>query len=337
MRAVRWITEGVTPRAAMLVAGVLALQLGFIASYLAAFHAPAPHHVEIAVAAPTPAAAEQAAARLNALPGDPVHATAVASEAVARARIDDRTAYGAVLVGTTGDQLVVASAAGAPVAEALIAVIGKVDQAAGRMLQVSDAKPLPPGDQRGLAGFYLIVGWVIGGYLVASALSVSLGARPATRQRATVRLTALAAYAVASGLGGAAITYGYVGGLPHHFLKLWALGTLVVFAVGAFTMALQVVSGIIGIGLAVLLFVILGNPSAGGAYPAPLLPAFWAAIGPWLPTGAGVSAFRGIIYFGGARIGLPLLVLAVYAIVGGAVTLYFAGHRPRLADEVDAL
>jgi hypothetical protein len=92
-------------------------------------------------------------------------------------------------------------------------------------------------------------------------------------------------------------------------------------------MALQVLSGIIGIGLAVLLFVILGNPSAGGAYPLPLLPAFWSAIGPWLPTGAGVSAWRGLLYFDGAKIFFPLLVLAGYALIGVVVTLWVAGRR----------
>jgi hypothetical protein len=338
MRLVRWLTEGVTLRAALLVAGVLALQLAFIASYLAAFHAPAPHGITIDVVGPAPAVAQQAATKLNALPKHPVEATVAADEPAARSSIDARDSYGAYLIGTqTSDQLLVASAAGAPVAEALTAVFTQAAASSGRTLVVTDIKPLPSGDKRGLAGFYLVVGWVVGGYLVASALSVSVGARPSTRQRATVRLTALALYSVVSGLGGAAITYGYVSNLPKHFIALWALGTLIVFAVGAFTMALQVIAGIAGIGLAVLLFVILGNPSAGGAYPAPLLPAFWAAIGPWLPPGAGVSAFRGIIYFGGAKVAGPLLVLTAYALIGAIVTMFFAGRRPHLADEIDTL
>jgi hypothetical protein len=43
-------------------------------------------------------------------------------------------------------------------------------------------------------------------------------------------------------------------------------------------MAFQVFLGTIGVGLTLILFVVLGNPSAGGAYPAPLLPGFWRAI-----------------------------------------------------------
>lgn len=92
------------------------------------------------------------------------------------------------------------------------------------------------------------------------------------------------------------------------------------FAAGACTTALMVIAGTIGIGLAILIFVVLGNPSAGGAYAWPLLPGFWRAIGPWLPTGAGTSAVRGITYFGGANITTDLLVIAGYAAAGLVLT-----------------
>src|SRR6185436_19514389 len=95
----------------------------------------------------------------------------------------------------------------------------------------------------------------------------------------------------------------------------------------AFTMALQALFGFLGMGLAILLFVVLGNPSAGGAYPAPLLPPFWSAIGPWLPPGAGTDAVRGIVYFGGAGVGQALLVLTGYAVIGLVATLAGSGRR----------
>jgi len=86
-------------------------------------------------------------------------------------------------------------------------------------------------------------------------------------------------------------------------------------------------TGLVGIGLAILVFVVLGNPSAGGAYPAPLLPPFWAAIGPWLPPGAATGALWGIAYFGGAGAGVAALVLAAYALVGGVATMLGAGRE----------
>ncbi len=74
-----------------------------------------------------------------------------------------------------------------------------------------------------------------------------------------------------------------LGALPGSVAALWGLGALTTFGVGVATLALEGIFDIVGIGLAILLVVIAGNPSAGGAFPAPMLPPFWAAIGPALP------------------------------------------------------
>jgi hypothetical protein len=150
-----------------------------------------------------------------------------------------------------------------------------------------------------------------------------------------IRLGSLALYSVASGIGGVLVAGTLLSALPRHFWPLAGFGMLLVFAVGAFTMAIQAVSGVIGIGIAVLLFVILGNPSAGGAYQSWLIPPFWRAIGPWLPPGAGTSAIRGIVYFGDAQLTTPLLVLVGYAAAGAAVLLVVSGVR-RAAHRVAA-
>jgi hypothetical protein len=60
--------------------------------------------------------------------------------------------------------------------------------------------------------------------------------------------------------------YGSLGALTGHLMALWWLGALLVFAVGAVTLAFQTLLGVIGIGVTILVFVIIGNPSAGGAY-----------------------------------------------------------------------
>ena len=64
------------------------------------------------------------------------------------------------------------------------------------------------------------------------------------------------------------------------------------------TIALQTLFGVIGIRLTLLIFVILGNPSAGGAYQPALLPPFWQALSGALPNGAATDALRRIVYFG---------------------------------------
>ncbi|RBY97681.1 DUF3533 domain-containing protein [Blastococcus sp. TF02-8] len=326
----RELVPGVTRRAALLVVGVLLLQLGFVVSYVGAFHAPRPREVPLAVVAPPGApqgTAEQQAGRLDDLDGDPLDARAVGSEAAGRRLLADREVDGVLLLGAQGqDRLLTAGAAGGAVSSALQAVLGRVVAAQQRALTTEDVIPAAAGDARGLSAFYLAVGWVVGGYLVAAIIGVTSGPVPGSRGRGVTRLGALALYAVVSGVGGAVIAGPVLGALSGHLLALSAFGAVLVFAVGAFTMGLQVWTGLLGIGLAILLFVILGNPSAGGAYPAPLLPPFWAAIGPWLPPGAGTDAVRGIVYFAGAGVGRDLLVLAAYALVGTVATLLGSGR-----------
>jgi hypothetical protein len=82
------------------------------------------------------------------------------------------------------------------------------------------------------------------------------------------------------------------------------------------TVPSQVLFGVIGIGVTVLVFVILGNPSAGGAYQPPMLPPFWRAISTPLPNGAGVDCVRRIVYFGSHGITGYLIVIGSYAVAG---------------------
>ncbi|MFE5675025.1 DUF3533 domain-containing protein [Streptomyces erythrochromogenes] len=334
------IKDAVTTRAALLVLGVLVLQLAFITSYIGAFHHPKPSEIPIAVAAPAAEVAQRSAQQLATLPGDPLDPRVVGGEAAALAQVRNRDVDGALIIDPAGrtDRLLVASGAGASLSQALEEVVGAAERAQGRTVRVADVAPAAKGDSRGLSSFYLVIGWCVGGYLCAAILAISAGARPANPHRAVIRLGALLVYAIAAGLLGAVIAGPVLDALPGSIMGLWGLGTLVVFAVGAITLAFQGLAGVIGIGLAILLVVVLGNPSAGGAYPYPLLPPFWSTIGPALPPGAGTYAARSITYFNGNGAGGPMLVLSAWALVGAAVTLACATlrhDRPSVAAATD--
>ncbi|RBM20755.1 DUF3533 domain-containing protein [Streptomyces sp. PT12] len=316
-------------RTAALVLGVLLLHLAFVLSYVGALHAPEPDRIPLAVVAPDDARAE-VVRRLDTLPGaplDPLHRAA--DEAEARRAVERRAVDGALLVdgaGTT-DTLLVASGGGTALSEALTAVVARAGEAEGRSLRTVDVAPTADGDPRGVSSFYLVVGWCVGGYLCAAALGLTLGPRPEGTRHALPRLLVLAGYAVVGGVGGAVIAGPVLGALPGSVAALGALGALVVFATGALMFALQGLFGLAGIGLALLLVVVLGNPSAGGAFPYPLLPAFWQAIGPALIPGAGVWTARSIAYFDGRSTATPVLVLAIWAVAGAALTLLLARLR----------
>jgi hypothetical protein len=315
------VRDAVTLHAFLLVCGVGLLQLAFIASYIGAFHQPTPHQVPISVIAPA-ARSPRVIVELNALPGDPLKATPVSGRAAGLAQLQDRSSYGLLEISqaSTTDRLIVASASGPSAATAVTTALQTAEARSSRSLTVTDIRPPVSGDHNGLSAFYLVIGWMVGGYLVASLLGVSAGSRPANVHRATIRLAALAVYAAVTGICGALIVGPWLHALPTDLLGLWAIGMLVIFAAGAFTTALMTIAGTIGIGLAILVFVIAGNPSAGGAYAWPLLPTFWRSIGPWLPPGAGTDAVRAAAYFGNDAITTDLLVLAGYAVAGLVLT-----------------
>ncbi|MGW2181396.1 DUF3533 domain-containing protein [Streptomyces sp. NPDC001732] len=339
------VKNAVTPRAALLVIGVLGLQLLFIASYVGALHKPKPTDVPFGVVAP-----QQMSARLTAelknLPGGPLDPRPVADAATARRQILDREIDGALVVNPTGttDTLLVASGGGKAMADTLTRIVTEVDRAQQRTVRTVDLAPVSDQDFNGISSFYLVVGWCVGGYLCASILAISAGAKPANRRRAVIRTGVMALYSIVGGIGGALIIGPILGALPGSFWSLSGLGALTVFAVGMLTLALQALTGIVGIGLAVLIVVIAGNPSAGGAFPLPMLPDFWRAIGPALPPGAGTWVARSIAYFHGNTITGPLLVLSAWAVAGTIVTLLVAmrrtpeeltGDHPAIGSTVD--
>ena len=331
------LRDAVAPRTVALVVAVLLLQLGFVLSYVGAFHDPTPRDVAVTVVGPTQQVADQTAAALNGIDGRPLEVTASTDADAARADlVGDATSAVLVIDPTsTEDQLLVTTAGGAATATAVQTVLTQAEATQGRTLAVQDVVPAAGGDARGLSGFYLVTGWVVGGYLLAALLGVARGARPATLRRAVIRLGAVLPYAALSGMGGALVVGPLLGALPEDAATFWGLagtGALVVVAAAAVTMALQVLAGTVGIGLAVLLFVVLGNPSAGGAYPPELLPPFWAWLSGVLPNGAGVDAVRRTAYFDGADVGQRLLVVAAWALAGAVVTLVAARrHQVRAA------
>jgi hypothetical protein len=325
--AAKDLRDAVTLRAALLVLGVLGLQIAFVVSYIGALHHPRPHHIDLVVAAPAPAG-PALVKQLNAIADEPLKARSVAGAATARRQVLRRDADAALVVTGPGRaQLLVATAAGPALAEATEEIMTAVAQRSGLRLSVTDLRAPAAGDRNALSSFYLVIGWSVGGYLVASILGVSAGARPSNLRRAAIRLAAMAAYAVVSGLAGAIVVGPVLHALPTGLAHLWWLGALLVFATAALTMAFQVVLGVVGIGLAIVLFVVLGNPSSGGVFPGPLLPPFWRAIGPWLSTGAATTAVRDVTYFDAVHLWPNVLVVAAYGVVGVVVSLLVPALR----------
>lgn len=322
-------------RICWLAFGVLILQLGFIASYVAAFHQPTPRDIPIAVVAEQGLPADIAidtAARLNAIDGAPLATRTADSTGEARTLLRDREILGAYVLSPSGtDTLVTASAAGSSISAALESIFTEVEQSQNRQFVVRDEIPVGIHDNRGLSGFYLAVGWVVGGYLLAAAIGLLVGAPNSLREAAS-QLGVFAAYSVLSGALGAWLVTHVLGTFAGHWFPLWLLGAGVVFATSVFTLGLRAAIGVAAVPIAIIVFVILGNPSAGGAFGPNVLPEFYAAVGRWITPGVGTEGVRSIVYFSGTGLGQPALALALYAVVGVALLLVFTARRTRSSD-----
>ena len=319
------IRDAITLRAFLLVVATVGLGLGFVVSYVGALHSPRLQNLPITVVSDNPQVTGQLVSRLeSSVPRGTIVPSAGTSIAAATEQVKERKTGAAFVYELSGtqDTLIVASAAGSAQSRAVQTLFTAVEQQQSRTLKVEDVVPAAAQDANGLAPFYLVVGWCVTGYLISSILGISAGARPETTTRAVVRLAAIALAGFVTALVGTWIVQQHVlGALGGRFWPMVATGTLLILGVGAITMAMQIAFGVIGIGVAVLLVVVLGNPSAGGAIPRSMLPPFWRAIGAFLPPGAGTDSVRSIAYFGGAQTGYPLLIMGGYALLGVVLSL----------------
>jgi hypothetical protein len=308
-----------TARAAVAILAVSLVSLLFIGSYAGALHAPTPHDVPVAIAAQVP---DDAARQIDA--SSAFRVVRVPDEAAAVRAIDRRDAYGAVVAGSQGLDLLTAPAAGPAVETALRDGLGPQLRSAVADVTLRTVHRLPDADARGLVGFYTAVGWIVAGYLGATFLGIVFGTRPSLR-RTVWRLGGLAALAAVVGFGGAGLAAWIAD--AGSWALIGVIGMLTVAAAGTVTTALQAALGIVGTGVAILVFVVIGNPSSGGPFPPELLPEPWRTIGPFIPTGAATSAFRDVAYFPDAPLGTPFIVLAAWIVAGIAVALLLARGR----------
>ena len=316
-----------TPKAvALVLLPATVLMLAFAFSYVGAFHDPTPHQVPVSVVGP-PALAAQ----LNGLPGDPLDARQASSRADALSQIDDREVYGAY--DAAGNRLYVASAANRATAIALERTFNRIAAAQRRpAVRVTDVKPLPPKDPNGTAAFYSMIAWVFGGYIAATLIGLIGSPRSTSTQRAAARIGALAGFGVFSGILSVILLRASFDVFSGHVVALCAVAALTIFASGAATAGIQAAAGPAGTGLVILVFVILGNAASGGPFARPLLPGLWRTIGGVLPPGASVDLARSTLFFDGARIAGPILVLVAWAAVGTALALALGG---RIMNPVD--
>ena len=279
-------------------------------------HDPEPNGVPLGLVGP---AAERTAAELER--DDRFDPKRYSDAAAARAAIEDREVYGAVISGPR-PRLLIASAASPQVAQILQEAAGQVPGASKP--PVEDVRPLDPDDPRGTTINLLAVPLAVTSILGAMLLFQMAPALPAG-----ARLAVLTGFAVAGGLVAMLIVRVAIGALPGPFLALAALAALAIAAMAFAAAGIMSAVGGPGVLISFLLFLMLGNPASGAASAPELLPEPWATGGQFLPPGAAATGLRNVAYFDGAALAQPLLVLAAFAAAGTLLIRATAAGRSR--------
>ena len=290
------------------VLGLTVVVAAFLASYASALGNPGPRHVPVAVSAPPAVLRELGASpqlRVYSVPGP----------AQARTMVEDRAAYGALVLPRTGPATVLVANGGGHSVEAILVPIGqRLARTEGTTLTTVDVAPTSPNDPNGTVEFYCIAFLFLGASIGATVLGRVAGPVRGPRG-ALARLGLVVAYAALLSVVVTFFADVALGDLVGHFgllfLTLWLY-------VAAVCLAITGLLALLGRGpiLLILVLIALGNPSSGGPVPRPLLNGFYSGLNPVLPQGAALSALRGVQYFGDQGIDLGLLCLLIWALAG---------------------
>jgi hypothetical protein len=296
------------------LAGVLAVVFIFVSSNVAANHDPKPHDLPVGVVGP-PRLVSATARQLDRHAPGAFQILGYSSPAAARTAILHRSVYGAFDPGPPAS-LLTADAASLPVATLLQETFTAAARAQGAPLIVHDLVPLPPTDPNGATAFSATLSLIIAGVLGSSMLYVVTQGR-----RFAVHLLAVIALSIGAGLLTAVATNVVVGAFTSHFLAISGVAALFVLALALPIAFFQRLLGLPGTGVGLLVFIVIGDPSSGGATAPQLLPDPWRAISQALPPGAATTAMRDVVYFGGYGATRALVVLGSYAALGAILAI----------------
>ncbi|MEU2617850.1 carboxypeptidase regulatory-like domain-containing protein [Streptomyces sp. NPDC007157] len=292
------------------------LFLGFLFCFAPALHAPQPHHAHVVVAGHAPEAKAGAALHRH-FPGA-FDVTSVADKRAAREAVLDRSAVAGYVAGSR-PVLYVAKANGMSLLQALSKDFAGLTSAKSEPLTVKDVAPTATRDLTGTTLVYFGTAWNIPGYLLATTL---LRAVTFNRRGKLLTIFGVATvFAVVGDLVGVGL--GYLPNDPAALGMAFLLTTAVAtFCTGMAPFTKQFFPGV-GMGL----FIVLSTPTSGVA-PVPMLPAFFQHVHAVMPLGNAVDALRGVLYFHGAGVLRPVLVLCAW-IAGGVGLMGFDAWRHR--------
>lgn len=285
-----------------------------------------PHRAPVLIAAPA-VVAQALAHEASALPGEPFAADWTADEDVARAAVRSGDAVAAVLVdvAATRDVVLVNGGADHALNTAVVDRITAVEEARGRTVEVRELTlPGAVGAESAIRTYVLVCGML--GFGLVLGVSLVRGPVAASPTAGVHRLLSLA---VASVLGAGVLQVLPATQLPGDFLPVVAIGAGYAFTLGALTLAVEALAGLVGLVVVAATYFVLATPLLTGTSQY-LLPPPWPTITSYLLTGATQQALAGVTYLDPGHVLRPVLELTAVAVVA-VLALGFARVMRRRA------
>ena len=263
-----------------------------------------PHNVPLGVAGAPAAVAPLKEALGQKQDAFSIHVYDDAAEA--KAGIENREVYGAVVVTPSNIELMTASAASPAVTQLLSGFANKI--AADQQVKVTDVVSSgdgPRGATLGIAILPLVIVAAVAGVIVLVLASTGW------EQTLGVFTTAILA-----GLITVAIVQSWLGALGGNW---WAnVGTIALMtaSITACVVGFTAIFGRPGLGLTMALMLFIANPWSGVMSAPELLPQPAGLLGQLMPPGAGGNLLRSTAFFDGAGSGSFVLVLVIWLTLG---------------------
>jgi hypothetical protein len=312
------------PSAAIRATGIVVALTAVLAIVAIAFALPAartaPRDVPIGAAGPQAASGQVAAILDKQAPGA-FAVTYYPGEDALRQAIRHRDVYGGIAFGPDGRSLLIATGGSPMVAQMLTQIGNGIAQNAHVPLRIDDLAPPTKDDPRG-AG------------LAASALPITLaGLLPAValvfvlRREIWMRLAAMVVFAGVAGVTIAALLQYVLGSINQNFWGVAGGLTLGALASGLVILGFGSLFGRVGVAIAAVLALLVGNPLSGLNSAPEMLPTGWGVVGQWLPQGANATLLRSMAFFDGAGSELAVVALTCWIAVGVALVVAAAFRR----------
>ncbi|MBT0771320.1 hypothetical protein KIH74_20450 [Kineosporia sp. J2-2] len=252
------------------------------------------------------------------------------SQNALKTAIEDRDVYGGLFVDTTQAQMMIATAAGIEVSDALQTVANALQTQAQAQVTVTDVVAQPDEDPRGdgLSATELPLALV--SVLPALALILLYRRRPLAQIGGAILASAAVGLAVA-----AVLNYGSGSTSGGNYWLLAAGLAAGFFATSIILLGLNAIGGRIGLGIGLAVFILLGAPLSGLSSVPEWLPDPWGTIGQMLPQGATATVLRSMAFFDAQGSKSALLVMIMWTAIGllllGLGTLLHRSNQ-RLAE-----